>query len=355
MSTENRNRVQKGVSTGGQFATEARPEAAGIALSGASETTPEFLSSEEFEVATPERRQEMVDAMKAFMPEKTDLCYIAYDDQLSDEQIGMVLAGNGDGAYDDYLEGAEDYHHDRAREEFIGAFNEANEKGLTDIDWSELSQEEEDDFKNLMLERDRSDPIADLTQNTRPQLMRTRLSTPGNDPALGEAWSGHALYGSEETDATRALVQTRRNIVGAALTKHGIDVTTPENQDAIKSLVEEGPYNWHEGVDLDVIFQADVSDVAVHPDGPSKLSFANPHVLLIDRVNGSGYDAQFTGSIDKELPAAEEAEDSESRVYLDKGGVNGYGWDEVAGLVKSAYKTEISRETPAHALSMEGI
>lgn len=35
MSIENRNRVQKGVSTGGQFATEAKSEATGVALAPA--------------------------------------------------------------------------------------------------------------------------------------------------------------------------------------------------------------------------------------------------------------------------------------------------------------------------------
>lgn len=35
MSTESRNRVQKGVATGGQFATESRPEDGSVALSGA--------------------------------------------------------------------------------------------------------------------------------------------------------------------------------------------------------------------------------------------------------------------------------------------------------------------------------
>lgn len=61
MSAENRNRVRKGVSTGGQFAVEARSEAAGVALSASAKQTPQ----ERFE-------QSRLAGLKARFPEATD-------------------------------------------------------------------------------------------------------------------------------------------------------------------------------------------------------------------------------------------------------------------------------------------
>lgn len=61
MSAENRSRVRKGVSTGGQFAAEARSEVVGVALSTAAKYTPQ----ERFE-------QSRLAGLKARFPEATD-------------------------------------------------------------------------------------------------------------------------------------------------------------------------------------------------------------------------------------------------------------------------------------------
>ncbi|MFD0046993.1 hypothetical protein ACFVGV_17565 [Pseudarthrobacter scleromae] len=69
------------------------------------------------------------------------------------------------------------------------------------------------------------------------------------------------------------------------------------------------------------------------------LEFAKPHLLLIDKWNGSGYDTVLPAPLEKTL--AKPAEDGSEaprtgRVYLDDSG-DGYSWDDVCGVVKSAY------------------
>lgn len=352
MNYSDRNRVQKGVSTGGQFAREAKVEDSAVALSPTA-NAPEFLSIEEFEEASPERRAAMVEGLRNLIPESTDVYFISYDEQLSDEQIDMVLAGQDDSAYESYMENNDLFGDDSAEDIAREALTDGFLNGRTDMDWDDLDTDEKDSLLDLVRERDTSDPIADLTRNTHPQLMRTSLSTPSYDKRLGEAWSGDALYGSEESDASRALVQRRRDIVADKLAEHGIDTASAANREAIAELIDNGPYNWHEGVSLDVIFHAKVNEVSASQDGPSKLAFTDPYVVLIDRINGSGHDVKLQGTMSKSIPEADKASESESRVFLDQGGRGGYGWDQVAGVVKSAYAVEIEREN-AITVAKEG-
>lgn len=352
MSAENRNRQPKGVSTGGQFAPEAKAEDTDVALSPTA-NVPEYLSVEEFEEASPERRAEMVQGLKSLIPESTDVHFVSYDEQLTDEQIDMVLAGQDDSAYESYMENNDLFGDGSAENIAREALADGFRNNRTDIDWEDLDTDERDQLIDLVQERDTSDPITDLIRNTHPQLMRTSLSTPSYDKRLGEAWNGDALYGREESETSRTLVQRRRDIVADKLAERGIDTTLPANREAIAELIDNGPYNWHEGVSLDVIFHARVNEVSASQDGPSKLAFNDPYVVLIDRINGSGHDVKLQGTVSKSIPEADKASEPESRVFLDDGGRGGYGWDEVAGVVKSAYAVEIEREN-ATTVANEG-
>jgi hypothetical protein len=49
------------------------------------------------------------------------------------------------------------------------------------------------------------------------------------------------------------------------LTATGMDVSSDDTRQAIQELVTEGPYDWHEGVQLDVIFYGPVDDVWPFP------------------------------------------------------------------------------------------
>lgn len=346
MSAENRNRQPKGVSAGGQFAPEAKAEDTAVALSP-TVNVPEYLSVEEFEEASPERRAEMVQGLKSLIPENTDVYYISYDEQLSDEQIDLVLAGQDGSAYEDFLDNSDLFGDESTENVAREALADGFRNDRTDIDWEDLDTDEKDQLIDLVQERNTSDPIADLTRNTHPQLMRTSLSTPSYDKRLGEAWSGDALYAREESETSRALVQRRRDIVADKLAEHGVDTALPANREAIAELIDNGPYNWHEGVSLDVIFHAKVNEVSASQDGPSKLAFTDPYVVLIDRINGSGHDVKLQGTVSKRIPEAEKASEPETRVFLDDDGRGGYGWDQVAGVVKSAYAVEIERVNTA--------
>lgn len=70
------------------------------------------------------------------------------------------------------------------------------------------------------------------------------------------------------------------------------------------------------------------------------LECAKPHLLLNAKWNGSGYDTVFPTPLKKTLakPADDGSEAPRTgRVYLDDSG-DGYSWDDVCGLVKSAYE-----------------
>lgn len=49
------------------------------------------------------------------------------------------------------------------------------------------------------------------------------------------------------------------------LTATGMDVSSDDTRQAVQELVTEGPYDWHEGVQLDVIFYGPVDDVWPFP------------------------------------------------------------------------------------------
>lgn len=272
---------------------------------------------------------------------KTDLYFIDYDDRLSSTQIDSILAGDDGEAYDEYIGNVDGDAH--AIEAAKQAFSEAEGAGRTDITWDDLGMDEQQRFIDLAGDRDDSTPLKDLIRNTSNQLLRTRLGVPSDDPALSDACMGHNIYGVSESEHTRALEQKRYDAIGGLLRQHGIDPDAGENRTAIEELVNEGPYDWHEGVELDVIFYSGVDQAAARHEGSTELSFSNPNILLIDRFNGSGHDVRLEGSVAKTIPATLGAGEPESRAFMDEGGLPGYGWDRTACVVKSYYTTEIQR------------
>lgn len=102
-------------------------------------------------------------------------------------------------------------------------------------------------------ERDDSDPVKDLLRNTRPQLMRTSLGQPAGrlqDPRFA-SWR-HLDDGG---------LQAREKAVEDILKEAGVDTSAEGVKEAIAELVSEAGGDWHEGVQLDVIFYSDVADV----------------------------------------------------------------------------------------------
>jgi hypothetical protein len=282
--------------------------------------------------------------------EKFSLAYVNYDDKLMDGQIESYLSGT----IDDVIEEIDNVFSDSVYE---AAVDIAKEKlAAVDIEWDDLEPEDQDELRFAIMDKDESNPVNDLVRNTPSQLMRAVLG----DNMSGEAVDYAANHdtsdfetGDENTFGGEDFVSTvqwgrndraseaRIKVLQDILGDRGFDVTSKEALDNLAELVDNGPYDWHEGVSAEIIWYGDISDANVGEwvDGEQKderrLEFGDSaHVLLIDKYNGSGHEVEFSGggintTINKDNPAV-----------LDSKAV-GYGWDEVAGVHKPAYAANV--------------
>lgn len=316
--TENKARQPKGIPTGGQFAAAAHAE-------------PDVTISASTTYATA------ADVMET-RSEHSELIYVHYDDRLTTEQMDSILAGDWAAAEDSVFEAYEEHLESRAGEEARELVDAAYESGTFHCEYDELDFEEQQEAINAIREKDTSDPVRQLLRTTPDQLMRTRLGTPVDrltDPS--------AARGSRLDDGGH---QARAEAILGLLKDHGADPEAEGVREAVDELVNEGPYDWHEGVRLELIFTGNVEDVAAAPsDGGEEvqrrqLTFTTPEVLLIDTMNGSGHEVNVPATLIKVLD--QPAEDGsgisdDGRVMLDSH-APGYSWDDVAGVVHSAYK-----------------
>jgi hypothetical protein len=268
------------------------------------------------------------------------LRFVHYDDQLTKDQMTMILEGDWNGAENDVDEAFSEGASDEAGRIAESEINAAHEEGAFDREWDDLDEDEQNEARYAVEARDDSDPVKDLLRTTPPQLMRTSLGQPA-------ALLSHPCWASgDRQDDTRGF-EARRNAIEELLKKAGVDTDVEGVPEAIEDLVTEGPFNWHEGVQLDVIFYGPIEDSVPAPrsetdcpeDASKVLEFAKPHVLLIDKYNGSGYDTVLPSPLKRTLvrPAEDGADVPQTgRVYLDDD-AGGYSWDDVCGLVKSAY------------------
>lgn len=320
--TENTARQPQGIPTGGQFAATSHAEP-DLTLGSGEAPTPGLGAAG------------IITANDA----PVSLRYVSYDDRLTSEQMNMILAGQWNDAENDVDENFSDNAYEEAvtiaRTEIEAAF----EAGTFDREWDDLDPDEQDAARYAVEERDDSDPVKDLLRNTPDQLMRTSLGRPAERLAEPRWTSGHRM-----DDGGFAA---RHDAVAALLKESGMDVDTPEVREAIEELINEGPYDWHEGTQLDVIWYGDLEDAVPTPRGESPdtegskvLEFATPHVLLIDRWNGSGHEVIIPAALKRTLTRVgydDQEAPQTGRAYLDSAS-EGYGWDSIAGVYKPAYK-----------------
>lgn len=347
MSATTIARQPKGVPTGGQFAATARTEAA-VDLDdefdddACSDCGGDLSDNEGYDgkcgtCADAEYREALVDEVIDEIEDgrEFDLVYVAHDDKLTDAQVSDVLAGKWtavDNEVDRVFWEDKQTEAERVAKELL--------EGL-DRDWDELGEDGQQRVLDAINDHDGSDPVGRLFHQTPKQLMRTSLG-----PVAAKA--GAAAYVDDVDDAAFAA---RCQAVTDTLAEHGLDTSAPEVREAVEELVANGPHHWHEAVDLEVIWYGDLETAMPRPrsdadweDADTKaLSFTDPYVLLIDRVNGSGHDVRVPGSLRKDIPRNNEEVDlpREQRVYLDSN-AGGWSWDKVCGLVKGAYATEVT-------------
>ncbi|MET4144129.1 hypothetical protein [Arthrobacter sp. UYCo732] len=319
--TDNTARQPQGIPTGGQFAatTHAEPD-----LSLTTRNPPAATGAA---------------GIIAANQSPVSLRFVDYDDRLTQEQMSMILAGQWVDAENDVDDNFADNAYEEATTTARTEIDEAVEEGRFDREWDDLDPDEQDEARRAVEERDDSDPIKDLLRNTPDQLLRTSLGRPAERLSEPRWSSGHRL-----DDGGFAA---RHSAVSGLLKDSGMDVDSPEVRDAIDELVNEGPYDWHEGVQLDVLWYGGIDDAVPTPrtespetEGRKVLDFAKPHVLLIDKWNGSGHDVVVPAAMKRTLTRVgydEEEAPQTGRAYLDSD-AGGYGWDSVAGVYKPAYK-----------------
>lgn len=267
------------------------------------------------------------------------LRYAAYDDSFTTKQMDMILEGNWNDAENDVDENLSDGAYEESVTVARGDLETAVAEGRFDREWDELDPDEQDAARYAVEERDDSDPVKDLLRSTGDQLMRTSLGSPAGRLSEPRWASGHQL--------DEGGFEARQKALSDLLKEAGVDPSAEGVQDALAELVDNGPFDWHDGVQLDVIFYAPLEDAVpctrfeTDPGaGREKvLEFAKPNILLIDKWNGSGHDVVIPSPLKKTLtrPSEDTPEVPQTgRAYLDASG-GGYSWDAVCGLVKSAY------------------
>jgi hypothetical protein len=268
-----------------------------------------------------------------------DLTHVAYDDQLNEEQVQAYLAGDDDTLYDSISTWTSDQSYDSA-ETFLRDF--CAQHGA-DYD-ADFDPDEQEALRVEVFDKDTSDPLGDLVRNTPDQLMRVplvsgagSLLTPDETGTWPNGVDPRFDYGTHDFDD---ISRPRVTALEEALRGHGLTIT-PEVTEAVTELVANGPSHWHEAVDLDVITYSSPTELQAAPtDGVSlnpgrKLTFEGAEVVLIDRMNGSGHSARIPGKLTTTIT-------SDRPAFLDSPSKSerGYGWDDVAGVHKPAFRPD---------------
>lgn len=244
-----------------------------------------------------------------------DLVYTEYDDSLTDAQIDKYI--DRDSADYAYLDAdLDNWQSERAYDAAMEVLEELANR--FDINLDDLDDDAVDELRGEVYEKDTSDPVEQLASTTPAKLFRMPLT------GFDRAYDLHNPYDVDNlAGATIA--------VGKALADAGIEADKALRW-AGEVLPEVGQY-LHEWFTLDVIWTGTLTDIGDLKTGDT-LTFTDPCVVLLDRLNGAGYDANITGTLTVTVGA-------DHMPHLDSTGV-GYGWNEVAGLSAGAYAADVT-------------
>lgn len=323
---------------------------ADIARENAREKNGEFGTQllDESNVALAERPDTEANRAEKHISPHTMVYFVDRDDRLNDEEIDHLLSGDEMAAYNSSAARFDDSAYEYATEEARQAWERALDAGDVETEWDELDDELQDEFRWAVMNRDTTDLVAELASNTPKTLMRTHLADNLGarlDAAPAGTWHGLSTFNEDGPEA-EARQAARYAVVENILAEHGVG-SSDEVREAVRELVDNGPYDWHEGVDLDVIFYDDVKTAAADPapGSTTSLTFTDAHVVLIDTFNGSGHDVRIPGTLTRTFAAVGEEGglDAEDRAFADAGPSSRMSWDDVCGLHKPAYKTSVTR------------
>lgn len=289
-----------------------------------------------YEELTEDEREKFIDQICSHIPGYAQSVYIDYRDKLSDEQVDMILAGRDDEAYEDVEHFFDDAAHAGEREIVSEALSDAG----CDLIYSDLDYDDYDLIVDYIRDVDSNKTAYDQLMDARqPTLTRSRLGEPLSYT------EGNSFNDSDPGVAYQARVDGLR----ARMAQFGLDPDLPENVEAAEYMVSEGPDYWHEGVTLDVIVQAErPKDLAPAYGRERKVRIQDPHLLLIDPTRGTGADAKVRGDLVVPIDSSETIEEHSGigqRFFRDGSGSiygGGYGWDDTAGVIHSAYAADIT-------------
>lgn len=271
-------------------------------------------------------------AIRKAMPEWFTSVYLDHDanfdhaDREQDEAIDAYLAGD----HIPLSDIVEEYTFDVRQRGLDEGVEEVVETLGLDPDTVDVGSFDEIrwELENL----DDSDPVRDYISNTKPLLMRQPL-VGGGQGDLNDGLGNASLGNSCERD--ESLWKVREDRVRDLCRRNGVKIS----DDDISALVANGPWDWHEGVTLDLVWSGGIDDASNrHGDEGEEVTLASPHLLLNDPVGGSGFDVAVDGPVRTRFSP-------ERPARLDRN-TRGYSWDDTCGLHIPAYASEVVRPGP---------
>lgn len=255
-------------------------------------------------------------AVIARLADKYTLAYVEYDDGLTDEQIAVLLKGENpyeSSAFSDWDEWDSDNRYDGA----ITVIKDVCEDDEYDI--LEEDSEALDEVRFAVQDRDDSDTITALLDNTNHKLFRYDL-----DYELEpDSWN----WSVEETDTAA------REMADACRLPH-----TDKILSAMRDIIVEASYGgnfyviWY-GSPKEAVDLASAIDGTHDKSNPGTVTFSRPRLLVLDRMNGSGMDGGV--DVDITLPIVP------GNVTLDDEDF-GYSWTQTAGPYNPAYACDLT-------------
>ena len=243
-----------------------------------------------------------------------DLYFIEHDERLTIEQVESLVHGKTDDLYMDvtearsegaYINAIEEVK-DLAKEVIAELARDDEDVDEDDVWWEFEYSPQFDEVRFAVQDRDESDPVRDLAGNAPDPLVQYVPDMPI------EITVEHVDGGYDTGE------------VHAALKDIGLPVT-PHNVQALSESLNE----CHDYASIRAIFTVDLAELL---DTSIKwLRVKAPRLLCLNNFDGSGMDTEpMEGTI--MVPR--------DQIRLDS--ALGYGsWDEIAGVVVSAYTTDI--------------
>lgn len=266
------------------------------------------ITTELYHEADKSLRSLVVSEMIRRLPQKVYLQITDYRDVLSQDQVKLLLKQDIDTLAEEIEELLFEVAQDSISQE-IGNIDEC-ELMADDLDKADLEL-----LSAALHERDVSDGLGDITRTTRPVLVRIPLHP-------------ESLTIENEQQGITAIT--------AALTQWGWGPTTENAQELLDGISRPGNYELEAVVRISPqqVLQAWRSSQG---RGLLTVSLAGPtQVVLRDAINGAGWETTVTGPSAPHVLYGLELDSYPGDKPVPM------GWDDIAGVVHSAYANEVT-------------